>query len=409
MITLSDFKGINNTANINRIPQGFLRECVDFDVNKNGMLTQKQGYTNKDAGTFSCIGGDDKRCFAVRNNNLVEVIPNGTGYAFTTIRSGVGAVALDFAECDGNYYYVGSSVNGVIKSSSSKSFGLPSVATQPTLTQADTGSLLKGTYLVACTFLDSTGLESGTVAPSSIAISADGKKIALSNIPVSANADVTSVAIYVSGRNGGELYRQATVNNGVTTANISSVSVNGFSLYSIGINPAPYGSLIAYHYSHLYIANGAYLFYSEKFRYHHWKPENHYKYPATITGIMPCESGGMWIATLDGLYFLAGKSPKHGGDGQSDFINTKKSDAVMLKGAEQKIPAEYLGTGSYGYITTTDQGIFILADNGQFVNATVENIIMPTFTSCVGAVADNGDTLNYLGIISGSAVGARTL
>ena len=390
------------------MPEGYLRECVDFDVNKNGMLTQKQGYTNKDAGTFSCIGGDDKRCFAVRNNNLVEVIPNGTSYTFTTIRSGVGAVDLDFAECDGNYYYVGASVNGVIKSTSSKSFGLPSVATQPTLTQADTGSLLKGTYLVACTFLDSTGLESGTVAPASITISADGKKIALSNIPVSANADVTSVAIYVSTRNGGELYRQATVNNGVTTANISTVTKDSFKFYTEGINPAPYGSLIAYHFSHLYIANGAYLFYSETKRYHHWRPENNYKFPSTITGIMPCENG-LWVATLDGIYWINGKSPSHGLNALGDFINFKKSDAVMLKGAKQKIPAEYLGTGSYGYITTTDQGIFILADNGQFVNATVENIIMPVFTSCVGAVVDNGEMLYYLGIISGSAVPARTI
>lgn len=408
MIVLSSFKGINNTANINALPEGYLRECVDFDVNKNGMLTQRHGYTNKDAGVFSCIGGDDKRCFAVRNNDLVEVTENAGNYSFTTIRSGVGAVALGFAECDGNYYYVGASVNGVIKSTTHKSFGLPSVATQPTLTQADTGSLQKGTYLVACTFLDSAGLESGTVAPASITINADGKKIALSNIPVSANSDVTQVAIYVSGRNGGELYRQATVNNGVTTANISSVSVNGFSLYSVGVNPAPFGSLIAYHYSHLYIANGAYLFYSEKFRYHHWKPENHYKLPSTITGIMPCENG-LWIATQDGLYWISGKTPKHVLDGQSDFINFKKSDAVMLKGAEQKIPAEYLGTGTHGYIATTDKGIFILADNGQFINTTVENIALPVFTSCVGATIDNGDVLQYVGIISGTAVPAKTI
>lgn len=409
MITINTSKGINNATDVNKLPDGFVRECIDFDVNSNGLLTQRAGYTSKDTATYSCIGGDDKRCFAVRNSNLVEVTESSGTYSFTNIKTNIGAVDLDFAECDSNYYYVGSTVNGVIKSTTNKSFGLPSVATQPTLTEANTGSLLKGAYLVACTFLDSTGLESGTVAPSSITITADGKKIALSNIPTSANADVTTVAIYVSGRNGGELYRQTTVNNGVTTANITSVNTNNFALMTIGISPAPYGSIIAYHYSHLYIANGAYLFYSEKFRYHHWKPENHYKYPATITGIMPCESGGMWIATLDGLYFLAGKTPKHGMDGQTDFINFKKSDAVMLKGAEQKIPAEYLGTGSYGYITTTDLGIFILADNGQFVNTTVDNITLPVFTSCIGATIDNGEMLYYFGIISGSAVPARTI
>jgi len=405
---LSNFKGIDNVTKTDRLPDGYLRECIDFDINKSGELTQRAGYTSKDTATYSCIGGDDKRCFAVRNSNLVEVTESAGTYSFTTIKSSVGAVALDFAECDGNYYYVGSANAGVVKSATHKSFGLPSVATQPTLTEANTGSLLKGVYLVACTFLDSTGLESGTVAPVSITIAADSKKIALSNIPTSANTDVTTVAIYVSGRNGSELYRQTTVNNGVTTANITSVNTNNFALMTIGINPAPYGSIIAYHYSHLYIANGAYLFYCEKFRYHHWKPENHYKFPSTITGVMSCESG-LWVTTLDAIYWISGRTPKHGIDGQSDFINAKKSDAVMLGGADQKIPAEYLGTGTHGFIVTTDQGIFILADGGQFVNSTIDHIDMPVFTSNISAVVDGGDSLQYLGIITGSAVPARTL
>jgi ligand-binding sensor domain-containing protein len=408
MITLRNFKGINNASDINKIPDGYLRECVDFDINANGLLTQRAGRVSKDTATYNCIGGDDKRCFAVRNSNLVEVTESAGIYSFTTIKASIGAVDLDFAECDGNYYYVGSTVNGVVKGSTNKSFGLPSVATQPTLTESNTGSLTKGVYLVACTFLDSSGLESGTVAPSSITISADGKKISLSNIPVSANADVTTVAIYVSTRNGSELYRQTTVNNYVTTATISSITPHTSALMTIGINPAPFGSLIGYHYSHLYIANGSYLFYCEKFRYHHWKPDNHYKLPSTITGIMSCETG-LWIATLDGLYWISGRTPKHGFDGQSDFINAKKSDAVMKKGGEQKIPAEYLGTGTHGYVATTDQGIFILADGGQFVNSTVDTINMPVFTSNISAVVDGGDSLQYLGIITGSAVGARTI
>lgn len=55
MITLSNFKGINNTADINALPQGYLKECVDFDINASGILTQREGYTIKDAGAF--LGG----------------------------------------------------------------------------------------------------------------------------------------------------------------------------------------------------------------------------------------------------------------------------------------------------------------------------------------------------------------
>jgi len=41
LITLSYGKGINNVSNKNRLPDGFLRECVDFDVNNNGMVMQR--------------------------------------------------------------------------------------------------------------------------------------------------------------------------------------------------------------------------------------------------------------------------------------------------------------------------------------------------------------------------------
>lgn len=407
-ITLSSFKGINNIASEYSLPDGYLRECVDFDINDGGKLYQRDGYFLQNNAVFICIGGDDKRCFAVKDGDLVELIVSGAGFTFTTIKSSIGAVSLDFAECDGDYYYTGETVNGVIKGTSNKSFGLPSVATQPTVVQDNSGSLTKGAYLVACTFLDANGLESGTTYPIKVTTTADGKILSLSNIPVSASADVTHVAIYVSSRNGTELYRQKTVTNGTTTTTISAVTEGKYPLQTIGFSPAPTGSIIAYHWSHLYIADGEYLYYSKKYLYHLWRPQSHYKYPSNITAIMPCESG-LWITTEDGIYWISGRNPKHGREAPGDFINSKKHDAVIAKGSAQKLPAEYLSTDSYGWIATSDQGIFILTDNGQFVNVSSNNIDMPKFDSCCGAIVKKGDVLNYLGIITGSSVPARTI
>jgi len=56
-ITLSNFKGINNKANETRLPNDFLRECVDFIITNSGTVEQKSGYQLKNSGGFTSLFG----------------------------------------------------------------------------------------------------------------------------------------------------------------------------------------------------------------------------------------------------------------------------------------------------------------------------------------------------------------
>lgn len=444
-IRLSDFKGIDNKAHQSKMPEGYLVEAVDCYIENNLMLVKREGYKQIDTAIFSCIWSDGDRCFAVRNGDLVEITnivyrdenneisyqlrtdggyqlrPDGgrqvraiielenIGIEYVTLLENIGYINLHFTKCHDNYYYIHPTASGYIDQDGNvNSIGFTRVATQPTLA-AITGTLEAGVYLVAVTTLSDTGMESGTIEPTSITLAAN-KSIRLTDILVSTNPRVDRIAIYCSTANGTELYRQATIANGVTTYDITAVNPHKYPLTTIGVTPAPYGNLIAYHYGHLYIASDNYLFYSEKLRYEKWKPQNNYQYPSNITAIMPCVSG-MWIATeKDGLFWWSGISPKHGKDSPGDVSQTKRHNTCIFGDSIKEVSADFIGTGTplNGWMATSKDGIFLLMDNGQ-VSKTSSHINMPAFDNAVGAIIDDSDSHKYAAMLSGVDLPMRTI
>lgn len=385
------------------MPDGYLRECENAMIDNSGIITKREGVTEKDTAVFSCIWSDGLRCFAVRNGDLVEVIYNGGSYTFTTIRASVGYVKLAFTEFDGNYAYCGSAVTGIISVTTHKTFGQSQVNVQPTLAAA-TGTMAAGTYLVAVTTLDANGIESGTREPTSITLAAS-KQISLSNIFVSSDTRVTKVGIYCSVCNGSELYRVALINTGTTTYSITAVNENKFPLQTIGVSPAPFGSLISYHYGHLYIANSNFLYYSDAWRYERWRPLNNYRFPTAITAIMPLESG-LWISTLkDGLFFISGKIPHQGLNALGDMQRFKKHSACIKRDSARLVNAEFIGNGApaNGWVAVANEGIFLLMNGGQF-SVVSHAINMPEFATCTGTLIDDSDSFKYLAILAGANV-----
>jgi hypothetical protein len=404
MTVLSDFKGINNIASVNRMPNGYLTECVNLNINNSGILGQRSGFSEKLAGEFSAIWSDSLRCFAVKNGDLIEI---GKDYGETVLRSNIGRVATDFVCCDGNYYYCSPSIHGVIKETTLQSLiGQAMVETQPTITYTSGGTLLAGKYMIAVTTLNDSGEESGTTTPVVFELLEDDKALVLSLLPPTTE---NYYAIYASTRNGTELFRQGVISTATPSVTLLDIDDGGFPLDSIGIMPAPYGELIAYHYGHLFIARDNLLFYSKPMQYGRWSEEDYYEYPSKITAILPCESG-MWISTEEsGTYWISGKTPMHGMEVQSDFVQNKKTNSCILMGSKQRIEPDYLKMMTWGWIATAKDGVLLLMDGGQFSNATWDNIRLPEFESCAGAIIEHNESINYLSIIKGALVPERSI
>jgi len=104
-----------NQQHSQRLLAGYLRECVNFNIDNSGILSQRGGYVEKIAGEFTALWSDKSRCFAVKDGDLIEVFENGES---SVLCAGVGRVHMDFTVCDGNYYYCSVAHNGVISSES---------------------------------------------------------------------------------------------------------------------------------------------------------------------------------------------------------------------------------------------------------------------------------------------------
>jgi len=403
-ITLSGFAGINNVANDNRLPAGYLTECVNFNIDNSGIISQRGGYVEKIAGEFTALWSDGLRCFAVKDGDLIEVLESGESSILCT---GVGRVGMDFTVCDGNYYYCSVAHNGVISSAAIQTaIGQAMVERQPRITPVSGGILLAGRYLVAVTTINENGEESGTAEPVLFELLEDGKALELTDF------DATTqpyYAVYVSNRNGTELFRQGIIASSTSSVIIYDVDDSTESLDSIGLDKAPYGSLIAYHYGHLFIARDNYLYYSMPMQHGRWSDENYYSYASNITAVLPCENG-IWISTQkDGTYWISGKTPDQGAEAQGDFVQIKKITACLNVGSSQRVEPDFIKQVSWGWVATAKQGIYVLLDGGQFANVTFDNIKLPEYSSCAGAIIEHNDSINYLSIISGAVVPARSI
>src|SRR5574343_701176 len=104
MTSLSAFKGINNVANENKVPDGYLRECVDFSIDNSTYCSQRPGFSKKISGNVTSLYSDGTRCFAVIDNELVEV---NNDYSKTNIATMQSNDSVKFCQYGDNYYFVG--------------------------------------------------------------------------------------------------------------------------------------------------------------------------------------------------------------------------------------------------------------------------------------------------------------
>jgi len=314
---------------------------------------------------------------------------------------------MDFTECDSNYYYCTTAHNGVISAQDIQTaIGQAMVERQPKVTPVNGGILLAGRYLVEVTTINANGEESGTANPVLFELLEDNKGLELTDFEATTQP---YYAVYVSNRNGTELFRQGIIASSTGSVIIYDVDDSTESLDSIGLDKAPYGSLIAYHYGHLFIARDNYLYYSKPMQYGRWSDEDYYEYASNITAVLPCENG-IWISTEEsGTYWINGKTPDHGKEAPGDFVQIKKITACLDVGSHQRVEPDFIKQVSWGWIATANEGIYLLLDGGQFANVTFDNIKLPNYTSCAGAIIEHDDSINYLSIIKGALVPARSI
>lgn len=268
---------------------------------------------------------------------------------------------VQFLEHEGQVWWTTTSYAGRITDA-----GVPhnwgmSVPPTPTL-GTTSGALPAGRYQVTCTYADASGIESA--APQATAITVDGTKaITVTLTPNDTNA--THIRIYATAVDSDAFYHVKTVAVGALPTTLTTCTVSKFPLETQHMRgPIPGSGLFAFNRT-LFTFRGKWAFPSSEFSQHVFDPMHAALWVAAPIRAAAGVSGGMWLATERGLFFLRG-------DTLANLTVTRKDHEYYARGTMilpgGKIPS--LGTQDIVALFVNQNGPVAGTSDGQMVQFT---------------------------------------
>ncbi|MCH5583114.1 hypothetical protein [Pseudomonas syringae] len=343
--------GINNKSSEKAVPEGALRDSVNYDPSADGVLRLRAGYT-------SAMGGAAIRgCLSVGTHILVA---DGSSLVDFNTENGTAAVLKQIA---GTGRFAGAVLNDELffcteneclryKGGVLRSWGVPTVTAQPVPTIGQ-GSLQAGTYQCAATFIDASGDEGGTSEALTITVPANSAL----NFPAITPPAGGAVRLYVSSVNGGTLYLQY---QGTDPYACSSVNDASARLETQFLRAPTQGQLIAAHNGVLLIADGALLHMTLPLRPHLRSAiKGWFQFPAPID-MVASGDGGLFVSS-DKTHFLTDiETPTP--------ISRLVFDFGAVRGSETKgLRSELMWMTRYGIAKSDGAGGATLISEANFV------------------------------------------
>lgn len=350
------FTGVNNVLEAEQLGTDELRSGVNIDIDADNRIRRRKGSTQVYTGSaVHSFFGSNKLAYFMENGSIKRLHDD---YTASTIRSGLAVdTKMVFKEVNGEVYYSNGSITGVIRNDFDRPWGLNIPGAQPTLATG-LGSLSAGTYQVAITNVDTEGRESGARRATDITLTFDGG-IALSNIPVPTDGNISGIRIYCTTPDGEALYRVAEVTAGTTTYTINAAGA-GPVLRTQFVSPAPAGRIVEYHRGRMLVADGPNLYISDAYALEWFRlSQNYIPFPEDITLVAPVE-GGVFISA-DKTYFFSGEN-------LLESNVTVVSQSIAVYGTMDFVPGEYIGEGSAGIhvVWLSDFGPCLGSPSGAF-------------------------------------------
>lgn len=171
----------------------------------------------------------------------------------------------------------------------------------------EAGGLQAGRYGVAISYVSHTG-EEGGLSPATFANIEAGQGMWIS-LPTPIEDATGSINIYCTDPGGAELRFAANILAGVWGTTIADDTKRGELADNKFLARLPYGRFISVWQGRLLSARGHTLYWSEPMRYGLYNPVNNFVQFENEIGFIGTTPTGIFVGTLDGVYFLAGTSP----------------------------------------------------------------------------------------------------
>lgn len=272
---------------------------------------------------------------------------------------------IHFHEHAGQIYWTNGVVTGrILSDGTAKNWGC-STAPAPTL-GTTTGDLRAGKYLVAATFLDSSGIEHS--ADQAAVITVDGTKditVALSAV----DSNAAYVRIYASRTNGQALFWCKTVAANALPTTITSVDVSEEPLRTQFFSPPiPGDGLFSY--------RGMMMIYADQYIFPSYGANTHLYEISDIIEARPGNviggvglNTGFWTTTANGAFWTQGATP--------DEWQTWQRDSRAYASGGTTVPGYFfpmLETSESVALFASEDGLMAGMPNGQLLPMTYERL-----------------------------------
>lgn len=343
--------GINNKANEKAIPEGAVRDSINYDPAADGVLRVRAGYQKVMPG--SAVRG----ALAVGNHIMIAdgsslIDFNTESNSFTTLKSIAGSGRFAGAVLNDELFFCTENETLRYKNGALRRWGVPTVTNQPVPT-IGAGALAAGTYQCAATFVDAHGDEGGTTNAIIITVPEGSSLVFQPMTPPPGGR----VRLYVSSVNGATLYLQDDSNTGYVCSSINDATARLETQFLH--EPAP-GSRIAAHNGVLLTADDTVLHMTVPLRPHlRSSIKGWFQFPAPVDMVISGD-GGLFVSS-DKTYFLT--------DIESPAPTSRKIfDFGAVRGSETKgLRNEVMWMTRYGLAKSDGVGNAILTSEANFV------------------------------------------
>jgi len=302
-----------------------LRDALNVDILSSGKPRLRPGrkQVRADAGAHSLFTDGSRLVWATA---AALKVGDANHVPATVLSDPSLAAPLSWVALNNELYFSNEAINGKLVNYAYEPWGVAAPLYAPVCTPATSGDYR---YTVTCTFITSTGEESGAPLGSTV-LSGEVPSLQFSSIPQSSDSRVVATRLYVTNVDGKDFYAQVDVPAGTTAWSLTGFFANGALLRTQFLEPLPPGQLIEYNNGRLYAASGNVLWYTEPLRYGLMnRASNFFVFPSRIT-LNKGVKQGLYISA-DKTYFLPGAGTK-----DVDLVTLEEARAV--EGAVLSLP-----------------------------------------------------------------------
>jgi hypothetical protein len=358
---------MNNRQPDYALPEGTLRNLVNIDVDSAGHLHRRDGYTRIVSGTncrggFSCPIGT----FFIQGADLHRLNDDDTT---TVLFSGVHGTTPTYECFNDVVYFSDGLITKKITAAGVTDWGLPVPAT-PTV-YATSGPMPTGDYLVAITFVDADGIESGAsdLSVASILPGSTG------SIVVTGMAVGRKKRVYASTPNGATLFLITELPASTSTYTITTAELGtGAPLATQQVCAPPPGQIIREHNGRLYIASDRLLWVTEPYAPDWVNLSTGFIMQADYITVVEPVDAGVWVVS-DKTYFFQGSGPE-------DFTIGGRLDYGAVYGTSARVPY------TRDVVWYTPKGLVLATGDGQVKNLQDQDVAPHTGTSGAALVRE---------------------